>query len=46
MIKSGLYYEIIEHEGKKLTKIKTKMYISQLGVWISVVIIVKNKIYF
>jgi hypothetical protein len=41
-LQSGLYYEMIEKKGKKVARMKIKMYCYQLGVWILIVIIVNS----
>jgi hypothetical protein len=41
-LKSGLYYEkYVKNDGKTRIRLKLKMYFSQLGMWVLIVIIVR-----
>jgi hypothetical protein len=41
-LKSGLYFEKkLNRRGKLVTKMKLKMYFSQLGVWVVIAVMVK-----
>ncbi len=39
-IQSGLYYEMIEKDGKKKARMQMRKYFYQVGVWVGVVIMV------
>ncbi len=45
-LKSGLYFEKkLNRKGKLITKLKIKMYFSQLTVWVLVSIVVRGNIF-
>lgn len=41
-LQSGLYYKMIERNGKKMARMILKKYFYQLGIWIVIVITVMN----